>query len=89
MPAFSPPVEDKFAWADYRDNSIAHRLFGYVRRGDRAQNLFYLVDGTFTNVDPLNPSLVAKVYYGGHVYDVTPEEAAVLTDAGYGSSIVW
>lgn len=89
MTTFSPPAQDDFAWANYRDNSAAHRLFGYIRQGVRAQNLFYLTDGTFTNVDPLNPDLVDKVYYGGHTYEITAEEATILTDAGYGAYIVW
>lgn len=89
MPTFSPPAQDSFAWANYRDKSAEHQLFGYVRKGSRAQNLFYLTNGTFTNVDPLNPNLVDKVYYGGHIYEITEEEAAILTAGGYGSNIVW
>lgn len=89
MAIFVPPVQEKFAWASYRDNSAAHRLFGYVRQGDRSQNLFYLKDGTFTNVDPMNQELVDRVYYGGHTYEITDDEATILTNAGYGSYIVW
>jgi hypothetical protein len=87
MKTFSPPVDDNFAWADYRDTSPPHQLFGYFRQGDRAKNLFYLKTGVFTNVDPLDPGLVEKVYYGGHIYEITDEESSVLVAAGYGDYI--
>jgi hypothetical protein len=80
---FRTPVEDKFPWADYREKSIDHALFGYVRQGNRARNIYLLTNGQFTNVDPLDPTLVEKVYYGGHEHFVTPEEKAVLVAAGY------
>jgi hypothetical protein len=80
---FRPPVQDKFPWADYRKKTIDHELFGYVRQGNRARNVFLLKTGEFTNVDPLNPTLVDKVYYGGHDIWVTPDEKAVLVAAGF------
>jgi hypothetical protein len=80
---FRTPADDKFPWADYRENTIDHVFFGKVRQGNRARNIYRLTDGTFTNVDPLNPVLVTTVYYGGHDYFVTPEEKAVLVAAGY------
>lgn len=81
---FRPPNDDDFPWADYRQQSSkAHRLFGFVGQGVRARNIFKLVDGTFTNDDPLDPALVDKVYYGAHVYFVTAEEKADLVAAGY------
>jgi len=80
---FRPPVEDKFPWADYREQTPDHALFGYVRQGNRARNVYLLKDGTFTNVDPLDPAKVDKTYLGGHEWFVTPEEKAVLIAAGY------
>lgn len=80
---FRPPVEDKFPWADYREKTPDHALFGYVRQGNRARNIYLLKNGTFTNVDPLDPAIVDKVYLGGHDWFVTPEEKAVLVAAGY------
>lgn len=80
---FRPPVEDKFPWADYREKTPDHALFGYVRQGNRARNIYLLKNGTFTNVDPLDPAIVDKVYLGGHEWFVTPEEKAVLVAAGY------
>ena len=80
---FRPPVQDKFPWADYREKTVDHALFGYVRQGNRARNLYLLKNGTFTNVDPLDPATVDKVYLGGHDWFVSPEEKAVLVAAGY------
>ena len=81
---FRPPNDDDFPWADYRQQtSKAHRLFGFVGQGVRARNVFKLVDGTFTNDDPLDPALVDKVYYGAHVHFVTADEKADLVAAGY------
>lgn len=87
MLIFQPPADDRFPWADYRSHTPDHELFGYVRQGVRAKNLYYLVNGSFTDVDPLDPSLVRKVYYGGHRYEVDADEAAVLTAAGFGANI--
>jgi hypothetical protein len=80
---FRTPADDKFPWADYRENTVDHVFFGKVKQGNRARNIYRLTDGTFTNVDPLNPALVTTVYYGGHDYFVTPEEKAILVAAGY------
>jgi hypothetical protein len=80
---FRPPVEDRFPWSDYRDASPSHRLFARANPGYRARNIFRLTNGTYTNVDPLDPSLVDKVYLGAHEHFVTEQEKADLVAAGY------
>jgi len=79
---FRPPVDDDFPWADYRNNNIRHRLFGYFAQGQRARNVYKLVDGTFTTVDPLDGTVVLT-YLGGHQYNVTQSEKDDLVAAGY------
>lgn len=46
-------------------------------------------DGDTTTVTGPDEGLATAqvVYYGGHVYEITDEEAAELTDAGYGENI--
>lgn len=85
---FEPPIQDSFPWAKYQDKTPEHQLFGYVRQGGRARNIYYLTNGTFTDMDPLDSSLIRKTYLGGHVYEIDEIEVAVLTAAGFGSSIV-
>jgi len=46
-------------------------------------NVFVLTDGTLTETQPPLWDQVASVYYGGHTYQVTQEQAAALTAAGY------
>jgi hypothetical protein len=76
-------VEDRFPWSDYRESAISHRLFARATPGFRARNIFRLTNGTYTNVDPLDPSLVDKVYLGAHEHFVTEQEKADLVAAGY------
>jgi hypothetical protein len=80
---FRPPVEDRFPWSDYRESTPSHRLFARANPGYRARNIFRLTNGTYTNVDPLDPSLVDKVYLGAHEHFVTEQEKADLVAAGY------
>jgi hypothetical protein len=80
---FRPPAEDRFPWSDYRDSSPSHRLFARANPGYRARNIFRLTNGTYTNVDPLDPNLVDKVYLGAHEHFVTEQEKADLVAAGY------
>lgn len=80
---FRPPVDGEFRWADYLDDSIDAKFFGKVRQGKRASNIYKLTDGSFVTIDPLNPALVDKIYFGGHNNFVSPEEKADLIAAGY------
>jgi hypothetical protein len=80
---FRTPVEDRFPWDNYRNAEPAHRLFAKANQGYRARNIFRLNTGAYTNTDPLDPTLVDKVYYGGHNYFVDQTEKDQLVAAGY------
>jgi hypothetical protein len=80
---FRTPVEDRFPWDNYRNSEPAHRLFAKANQGYRARNIFRLTNGTYTNTDPLDPTLVQRTYYGGHEHSVTQEEKDELVSAGY------
>lgn len=80
---FRPPADDAFPWADFRDPSDEAWFLSKLQRGARARNIFKLKTGVFTNTDPLDPTLVNKVYYGGHQHFVSAEEKADLVAAGY------
>jgi hypothetical protein len=80
---FRPPADDQFAWAEHNDPSKDAWFLSKLARGNRARNVFRLTDGTYTNTDPLDPTLVDKVYYGGHQHFVSTEEKADLVAAGY------
>lgn len=82
MFTFRPPADDDFPWADYRDNSPAHRLFGYIKSGSRARNVYKLDDGRFVTVDPLDGTVV-RTYLGAHDNLVTADERDDLIAAGY------
>ena len=54
---------------------------GQVVNGALAQSWF---DGSMTDY-PLDSPTVTAVYYGGHSYEVSSDEAAALSAAGFGS----
>lgn len=58
-----------------------------LRPFPRGRNVFKLVDGTFTENQPMDPAVIEKVYHGGHVHTVSGQEQADLVAAGYGDYI--
>ena len=80
---FRPPVEDRFPWDNYKSSTPDHRLFAKASQGYRARNIFQLTDLSYTNVDPLDPTLIKTTYWGGHDIVVTEEEKSQLVAAGY------
>lgn len=80
---FRPPVEDRFPWDSYKSSTPDHRLFAKASQGYRARNIFQLTDLSYTNVDPLDPTLIKTTYWGGHDIVVTEEEKSQLVAAGY------
>lgn len=46
-------------------------------------NVWALNDGTLTETQPMDPSVIAHVYHGGHIHRITDTEATALVDAGY------
>lgn len=85
MATFTPPTDELVVYGDYY--SAGSRLFRRLRPGKRGRNVFLLIDGTYTEVQPPYWSDVAKVYYGGHVHTITDAEVTSLTEAGYGDFI--
>jgi hypothetical protein len=69
------------------EQRLANRLARHVEPTARGRNVYLLTNGTFTEIQPSNIATVNKVYYGGHDIEVTAEEVAALTAAGYGSNI--
>lgn len=56
----------------------------------RAPNVFKLVAGGYTTTQPWEQepgTVIAYTYYGSHTYEVSDDEAAALTAAGFGSGI--
>lgn len=66
---------------------VQRRLWRFFDPEPRGRNVYRLTDGTYTEVDQRDTGQVDRVYLGGHVYELTPEEVADLTAAGYGAYI--
>lgn len=94
MPTFTPPSEP-YSQTDRHGSRLANRLMRYYGTMERGRNVFYLSDGSVTETDPDSRSVfwtenagspyVVTVWWGAPAvpYDVTAEEAAALTAAGY------
>lgn len=83
MATFTPPTDNFVNWAMPGEQGI----FAHLRPGRRGRNVFKLTDGSFTEWQPSEPSLIAHTYHGGHVHELTAQEEADLTAAGYGDYI--
>lgn len=46
-----------------------------------------MLDGSYSEVDQVDVSLYTKIYFGGSENEVTAQEVADLTAAGYGAYI--
>jgi len=88
MPTFVPPTDNLLTFVD-RTNpyGLGYRLFRFYAPLPRGRNVFLLTDGTFTENEPADFSTIATTYHGGHTHDITAEESAALTAAGYGAYI--
>ena len=94
MPTFTPPTDNFLNLSDFEmsmfasDNTrLSYRLLSHFGSLPRGRNVYKLDDGTYTENEPADMDTVAVTYYGGHSYDVTADEAASLTAAGYSSNI--
>lgn len=70
-----------------RDERLRRKLARFYPASPRGRNVFWLLDGTFTENDPADPADIRKVFYGGHDTELTADEEAALTAAGYGAYI--
>lgn len=84
---FRPPFDGEFRWAEYGATDSTSMFFGRMRPGQKASNIYKMVDGTYTTIPSRDYSIVSRVYHGGHENLVTPEEKADLIAAGYGDYV--
>jgi hypothetical protein len=94
MPTFQPPTDNFHSLADFSvdlpNSPEVRRAYGLLRHYGslpRGRNVYKLDTGTYTENEPSDMTTVVITYYGGHVYDLTEQEAADLTAAGYGAYI--
>lgn len=83
MATFRPPTDNFVYWADNGEEGI----FSYLKPWPRGRNVFKLVDGSFTEQQPMDQDSIAITYHGGHIHDITADEEADLRAAGYGDYI--
>jgi hypothetical protein len=93
MPTFRPPIDNVTymgsnpqPW-DSAEKRLTSRLFRHYAPLPRGRNVYKLVDGTYSEDDQFDISVVEITYHGGHEIPITEEEAADLTAAGYGAYI--
>lgn len=86
MPTFEPPVVYDVP-VTVRYPHPGNALLRYYSPGPRGVNVWKLVDGSYTETQPSDASLVAYLYHGAHLHPVDDAEAAALTAAGYGANI--
>jgi hypothetical protein len=75
---------------------VQQRPFAYFKPSiERGANVWVWTNGTISEAQPplwqateTMPG-VKSVYYGGHSYEITDDEAVTLTAAGYGDNIVY
>jgi len=79
MATFRPPTDPFVRF----DDGSGGGIFSYLRGWPRGRNVYKLTDGTFTEDQPGNMDLVAKIYHGGHIHPLTAAEEADLIEAGY------
>ena len=79
MPTFEPPIGSYnppvYPWAK------EEAPFRYYQGTPKGKNLYVKADGTV--VENHDPGDAVTIYLGGHVYDITAGEAAILEAAGY------
>ena len=78
MATFRPPTD---LFVSFDDGSEG--IFRYLKNFPRGRNVYKLTDGSFTESQPSNMSLVEKIYHGGHIHELTAAEEADLIEAGY------
>jgi hypothetical protein len=82
VPLALPPEPDASA-----EERLAYGLFRHYGNDPRGRNVFKLVDGTITENEPNDNTLIARTYFGGSNNIVSDAEVAELTAAGYGAYI--
>lgn len=83
---FTPPVHASRPLA-YAVAGNADEPFVHFAEGGIGVNVWKLLNGSYTQSQPLDMSTVAHEYLGGHVHPVSAAERASLIAAGYGSYV--
>ena len=96
MPTFTPPSRTLVPVISAATPKHQQRPFAYFKPSiPRGANVWV---NTNNGISEAQPPLwqatatmpgVKKVYYGGHSYEITADEAVQLTAAGYGDNIVY
>jgi len=93
---FTPPTDNQvdFTGSDFYGfnmipaNKLVYALYRHYQPGPRGRNVWKLTDGTFTENQPSDDSLIEKLYHGGHTHVLTEDgEKAALVAAGYGDYV--
>jgi hypothetical protein len=93
MSIFRPPTDDFMVLGippkefDSQEARMAYSLFKHFDAEPRGRNVFLLTNGTYTENEPNDITTISKVYWGGTDNEVSADEVASLTAAGYGAYI--
>lgn len=80
---FSPPIREETArWRRETPLPEKHQVQRFVGE-PRAVNVHKLLDGTYTEIEGIDPALIDVTYRGATTVTVTDAEAASLVAAGY------
>ena len=94
MPKLTPPVATLVPVVSPVVPKYKQRPFAYFKPSiPRGANIWVWTNGTISTAQPplwiptaTQPG-VARVYYGGRTYDISQDEATILTNAGFGNCI--
>jgi hypothetical protein len=84
---FRPPVNDSFSWANRHKPVPGDFVLRKLVPGDRAKNVYKLLDGSYTFNQPSRPEQYTRLYLGGHNNFVSAEEKQDLIAAGFGDLV--
>jgi hypothetical protein len=94
MAVFRPPTDDWLHLSDFdvdtpptQEMIVSYSLLRFFRAMPRGRNVYLLDTGTYTENEPSDMTTVRRTYQGGHEHQVTADEVASLTAAGYGAYI--
>jgi hypothetical protein len=99
MPTFTPPTGEGMPWLSPNATGAEAGLMKFFSTcpmgftvwrdlNDVWHQEHYPLDTNFQVwIDNAQPNNAKVVYHGGHVYDITAQEATDLTNAGYGAYI--
>ena len=94
MSTFTPPSRVFVPTISQTTPKSQQRPFAYFKASiPRGANVWVNTDNVISENQPAlwqavgSTPGVKKVYYGGHSYEITPDEVIALTAAGYGANI--